>query len=245
MTLAMHRILVVEDDVTLSGVIATLLEAHGYRVVQAATVQRAQIEARSHQPDLVLLDLGLPDGSGLDVVRELRGYSGVPVVVLSARHLEAEKIRALDAGVDDYVTKPFSAAELLARVRAALRRSHQRSDAAPRLLLGETEIDFAARSARGPRGVVHLTPQEFRLLECLAQRIGSVVPQQELIAQVWGPARVDDSRSLRSYIKMLRQKLEVDASQPRLIITEIGVGYRLCPPDAERETAGAGSAPRT
>jgi two-component system KDP operon response regulator KdpE len=221
-------VLVVEDDVVLGGVLVTLLEAHGYRCVHAATGQRALIEARSHRPDLVLMDLGLPDCDGATVIRQIREFSPVPILVLSARTMEAEKIGALDAGADDYVTKPFSAPELLARARAALRRSARGGDQLPVLQLGSVSVDFTQRSARGPEGPLHLTPLEFRVLECLARNAGLVVTQKELITQAWGPERTADSRGLRVYIKMLRQKLEPDPGRPRYLVTEAGVGYRLC-----------------
>jgi len=228
MTTAMFMVLIVEDDVVLGAVLATLLEAHGYRCVRAATGQRALIEARSHRPDLVLMDLGLPDCDGATVIRQIREFSPVPILVLSARTMEAEKIRALDAGADDYVTKPFSAPELLARARAALRRSARGGDNLPVLQLGNVMVDFTQRNARGPEGPLHLTPLEFRVLECLARNAGLVVTQKELITQAWGPERAADSRGLRVYIKMLRQKLEPDPGRPRYLVTEAGVGYRLC-----------------
>jgi len=220
-------ILVVEDDAVLSAVLTTLLEAHGYRCVHAGTGERALIEARSHRPDLMLVDLGLPDRDGAAVIREIREFSPVPVLVLSARTMEAEKIKALDAGADDYVTKPFSAPELLARVRAALRRSARSGDTLPVLQLGDVTVDFTQRSARGPDGPLHLTPLEYRVLDCLARNAGMIVTQAQLIREAWGPERAGDSRGLRSYIRMLRQKLEPDPRQPRYLLTEAGVGYRL------------------
>jgi two-component system KDP operon response regulator KdpE len=228
MTTAMFMVLVVEDDEVLSGVLTTLLEAHGYRCVQAATGGRALIEARGHRPDLLLVDLGLPDRDGTTVIREIREFSPVPILVLSARTMEAEKIWALDAGADDYVTKPFSAPELLARVRAALRRSVRSGDTLPVLQLGDVTVDFTQRNARGRDGPLHLTPLEYRVLECLARNAGMIVTQKDLITQAWGPERAADSRGLRSYIKMLRQKLEPDPGRPQYLVTEAGVGYRLC-----------------
>ena len=229
MTQAMFQVLVVEDDEALGRVLSTLLEAHGHRCVLAGSARRALVEARSHKPDLALVDLGLPDGDGLAVIRAIREYSSMPVLVLSARIAEAEKVRALDAGADDYVTKPFSTPELLARIRAALRRRVRSDESLPVLHLGDVAIDFGARTASRGTEPVHLTPLEFRLLECLARRAGLIVMQRELIAEVWGPDRVDDSRSLRSCMKNLRQKLEPDPARPRFLLTELGLGYRLCP----------------
>jgi len=195
--------------------------------VLAATGQRGITEGRTHRPDLVLVDLGLPDLDGTVVIRELRAFTSVPVLVLTARTMEAEKVAALDAGADDYVTKPFGAAELLARVRAALRRAVRATAANAPLRIGGITVDFVARHALSGAGPVHLTPLEYRLLECLARNAGLIVTQKQLIREVWGPDRVDDARGLRSYVKFLRQKLEPDPSRPRYLMTEVGVGYRL------------------
>ena len=227
MTSAMFLVLAVEDDAALRGILRTLLEANGYRYVEAETGARALVEARSHRPDLLIVDLGLPDRDGATVIREIRKHSGVPILVLSARTLEAEKIKALDAGADDYVTKPFSAAELLARVRAALRRVARGTDVLPVLQLGDVTIDLGARTARAPAGELHLTPLEYRILGCLASNAGLVVTQRQLIGQAWGAERIGDARSLRFHVSNLRQKLEPDASRPRFLLTEAGVGYRL------------------
>jgi len=227
MTEAMFRVLVVEDDRHIRQLLRTLLEAHGYRVVLAESAARALIEARSHQPDAIIVDLGLPDRDGQSVIREIRRFSAVPILVLSARTMEAEKIRALDGGADDYVTKPFDSGELLARVRAALRRSVRASGRMEALRVGELTLDLALREAAGPGGSVHFTPMEYRLLARLAHSHGLVTTQDQLIREVWGPDRVTDTRSLRAYIKALRQKLEPDPSRPRYLVTEPGVGYRL------------------
>jgi two-component system, OmpR family, KDP operon response regulator KdpE len=227
MTQAMHRVLVVEDDAAIREVLRALLQAENYRVVEAATVVRADIEARTHKPDLLIVDLSLPDGNGMDVIRAVREWSPAPVIVLSARTMEEQKISALDAGADDYVTKPFSAAELLARVRAALRRNVRRAEALSSLRLGEIEIDLSRRQARSPRGVVHLTPLEYRLLEALSRSDGMIARQDHLIAQVWGPDRVNDTRNLRVCIAGLRAKLEDDPRRPKFVVTEVGLGYRL------------------
>lgn len=226
MTQAMHRILVVEDDAAIRDVLRALL-APEYRVIEAATNARALTEARSHRPDLLLVDLGLPDGDGVKVIRSVREWSLVPIVVLSARTMEAQKVAALDAGADDYVTKPFSAPELLARVRAALRRTARTAEQAPVLQFGEVEIYLARREARSPGGEIHLTPLEYRVLESLARHAGMIVTAQQLIREVWGPDRADDTRNLRVCLRNLRHKLEPDPARPQHIVTEPGLGYRL------------------
>lgn len=227
MTSAMFRVLVVEDDPDIRQLLQTLLESQGYRVVLAESAARALIEARGHQPDAVLVDLGLPDRDGQSLIRDIRAISSVPILVLSARTMEAEKIRALDGGADDYVTKPFESGELLARVRAALRRSVRSADQAELLRVGALTVDLASREATAPGGAVHFTPIEFRVLACLARSHGLVTTQDQLIREVWGPDRVTDTRGLRSYIKAVRQKIEPDPSRPRYLVTEPGVGYRL------------------
>jgi len=235
-TQAMHLILIIEDEPAIRGVLRVLLQSEGYRVAEADTALRAEIEARSHKPDLLLIDLGLPDADGLKVIRRVRSWSQVPIVVLSARTMEEQKIAALDAGADDYVTKPFSAPELLARLRAALRRDVRGASAAALLKFGALRIDLARRETRGADGEVHLTPLEYRVLAHLARHLGSIVMQRQLIREVWGPEREDDSRSLRVCIKNLRAKLEPDPRQPRYLVTETGLGYRLRA-DSELEAA--------
>ena len=227
MTHAAHQILVVDDEPAIRNVLRVVLGREGYRLIEADTAERAEIEARSHKPDLLLVDLGLPDNDGLTVIRRVRAWSPVPIIVLSARTMEEQKIAALDAGADDYITKPFSALELLARVRAALRRNVRGTHQTPILKLGSVQIDLARRLTRGPTGDIHLTPLEYRVLECLARKAGMVVLQRQLLREVWGPDHVDDTRSLRVCIKYLRDKLEPDARRPRFLITETGLGYRL------------------
>ncbi len=229
MTRAMHQILVVEDEPGIRHVLRVLLEADNYRVVEAETAQRAAVEARSHKPDLMIVDLGLPDGDGLEVIRRVREWSPVPVIVLSARTLESQKIAALDAGADDYVSKPFSAGELLARVRAGLRRAIRGGGEETKIRIGEVDIDFERREANGPDGDVHLTPLEFRLLESLVRHAGMIVRQAQLLREVWGPAHDVDTRSLRVCVKNLREKLEPDPRRPRYFLTEVGLGYRFRP----------------
>ena len=235
MTDAMHLVLVVEDDPDIRNVLRTLLEAQRYRVVEAESGVRAVIEARSHRPDLVIVDLGLPDRDGQSVVREIRSFSPVPVLVLSARTMESDKVAALDAGADDYVAKPFSAPELLARVRAALRRHVRAGDRPPLLRFGAVTVDLATRTAQRPDAVLHLTPLEYRVLGCLARNAGMIVTQDQLIREVWGPDRLGDTRGLRAYVKMLRQKLEPDPRRARFLLTEAGIGYRLLVDDPSPE----------
>jgi two-component system, OmpR family, KDP operon response regulator KdpE len=226
-TQAMHQVLLIEDDAAIRNVLRVLLQSEQYRVIEAATAARAEVEARSHKPDLLLVDLGLPDGDGVKVIRRIRDWSPVPIIVLSARTMEEQKVAALDAGADDYVTKPFSAPELLARVRSALRRNVRGAEQLPLLELGAVQIDLARRTATSDAGEVHLTPLEYRVLDCLARNAGMIVTQQQLIREAWGPDRLGDTRSLRVCIKNLRQKLEPDPARPRYLVTETGVGYRL------------------
>ena len=175
----MHQILVVEDEPDIRAILRALLEGDQYRFIEAGTAERGEIEARSHKPDLLLVDLGLPDGNGIDLIRRVRAWSPVPIIVLSARTMEEQKIAALDAGADDYVTKPFSTPELLARVRAALRRHVRGAEQTPLLRLGEVQIDLARRESHGPQGELHLTPLEYRVLESLARHTGLIVRQAD------------------------------------------------------------------
>jgi two-component system, OmpR family, KDP operon response regulator KdpE len=239
MTQAMHHVLIVEDEPAIRAVLRALLETQGYRCSEADTAARADIAARGHKPDLLLVDLGLPDADGLKVIRQVRAWSQVPIVVLSARTMEEQKIAALDAGADDYVTKPFSTPELLARVRAALRRQARGTAVTSLLRFGAVQVDLARREARTPTAELHLTPLEYRLLGCLARQLGSIVLQKQVIREVWGPGREYDTRGLRVCIKNLRGKLEPDPHQPRYLVTETGVGYRLRTDD---DSAGGAAA---
>ena len=219
--------LLVEDEPHIRRFVRSALEGEGCQVWETSTLARGLIEAASRQPDLVILDLGLPDGDGVDLVRELRGWTGIPVLILSARSDEANKVRALDAGADDYLTKPFGVPELLARVRALLRRSQRPADAGPVLRFGDVELDLARRQVQRQGQPVHLTPIEYRLLTYLAANAGRVLTQRQLLAEVWGPNHTDHAHYLRVYMTNLRRKLEADPAQPRYLLTESGVGYRL------------------
>lgn len=227
MTEAMHLILIFEDDQAIQNILRMLFEANGFRVVIANTAARGEHDARLHRPDVVVVDLGLPDRDGLNVITNIRAWSPVPIIVLSARTAEAQRVAAFENGADDYVMKPFSAPELLARVRAIVRR-HVRGELPTGVLeLGDVSIDLGRRVARRSDGrELRLTPLEHRILETLARHGDRIVTHAALIREVWGPHR-DDSRALRVYIGSLRKKLEVDPARPRHIITELGVGYRL------------------
>jgi two-component system KDP operon response regulator KdpE len=219
-------ILVVEDEPEIRRFLRSALDAEGYRVVESANARRGTIDAGTHKPDLAIVDLGLPDFDGREVIRQIRSWSSMPIVVLSARAQEQSKIQALDAGADDYITKPFGVGELLARVRVALRHA-ARSPAGQVLHLGASMVDLEKRRATRDGAEVHLTPIEFRLLGCLAQHLGMVVTHRQLLREVWGPSHVEHTHYLRIYMKQLRDKLEADPVRPKYLITETGVGYRL------------------
>ena len=221
-------IVVVEDEPQIRRFVRGALESEGCRVYEAETFKKGLVEAGTRKPDLVVLDLGLPDGDGVDFIRDLRGWSGVPVVVLSARADEQNKIDALDAGADDYLTKPFGVGELLARVRASLRRASRRGEAGETVIeFGDVAIDLVNRVVKRAGKQVHLTPIEYRLLGFLTAQPGKVLTHRQILREVWGPSHVESSHYLRIYMGHLRHKLEVDPAQPRHFITETGVGYRL------------------
>ena len=220
-------VLVIEDEPQIRRFLRASFDAEGYRVVESANGRRATIDAASHKPDLAIVDLGLPDVDGIDVVRRIRQWSSMPVIVLSARTQERTKIEALDAGANDYITKPFGVGELLARVRAALRHRSRLADGGNVLRLGDAIVDLDRRAATRAGQPLHLTPIEFRLLATLARHLGMVVTHRELLSEVWGPTHANDTHYLRIYAKQLRDKLEADPVRPRYLVTETGVGYRL------------------
>ena len=230
-------VVVIEDEPQIRRFVRSALEAEGWQVHEADTAKKGLTEAGTRKPDLLVLDLGLPDGDGLDVIRDVRGWSVVPIIVLSARSDELDKIAALDAGADDYLTKPFGVGELLARVRANLRRPRSSPgdgaaalEADPVFRFGEVEVDRQARLVRRAGVEVHLTPIEYRLLGVLMANAGRVLTHRQLLREVWGPSHVDQSHYLRVYMGHLRQKLEVDPTQPQHLLTETAVGYRLVVP---------------
>jgi two-component system KDP operon response regulator KdpE len=219
--------LIVEDEKQIRRFVRTALEGHGWIVHEADTVVRGLSEASTRRPDLIILDLGLPDSDGIELLRDLRGWSDVAVIVLSARAGEHDKIDALDAGADDYLTKPFGVGELLARVRAAARRRGSKEDPPPIFEFGDVSIDMSSRLVQKGGVHIHLTPTEYRLLCLLAANEGKVLTHHQLLTDVWGPARSKDGHYLRIYMGHLRQKLEKDPARPRHILTEPAVGYRL------------------
>ena len=220
--------LVLEDEREIRQFVRLSLEAEGWQVHEAGTVKQGLIEAGTRRPDLIIADLGLPDGDGVDFIREVRTWSGVAIIVLSARAREDEKVAALDAGADDFITKPFGVNELLARTRASLRRLRVGQPARDAVFgFGDVSVDLAARVVKKRGAEVHLTPIEYRLLGLLIANAGRVMTHPQLLRQVWGPSHAQSTHYLRVYMGNLRQKLEDDSAQPRHILTETGVGYRL------------------
>jgi two-component system KDP operon response regulator KdpE len=222
------RVLVVDDEPQILRALAINLRARGYDVDLAATGEEALRLAADHHPDVVILDLGLPGISGIDVIRGLRGWSGVPIIILSAREAEADKIAALDAGADDYVTKPFGAGELLARLRAALRRAAPAEEEAT-VATDAFTVDLTGKRVVRDGGSVHLTPTEWHLVEVLVRNPGKLVSQRQLLQEVWGPTYERETNYLRLYMAQIRRKLEPVPGQPRHFITEPGMGYRFEP----------------
>jgi len=223
--------LLVEDEPQIRRFVRTALEAEGWQVFEAETLQRGLTDAGTRKPDLVILDLGLPDGDGVDFIIDVRAWSPVPIIVLSARTNEADKIRALDAGADDYLSKPFGVGELLARVRSTLRRLRQPSlTANSAIQFGDVKVDLKARLVTKADQIVHLTPIEYRLLSVLVMNAGRVVTNPQLLREVWGPSHSESSHYIRIYMGHLRQKLEDNPTEPKFLLTEIAVGYRLLLP---------------
>lgn len=223
-----HTVLLIEDEPQMRRFLRVALEAEAYQVIEAGTAAIGLQHMAGYNPSVVLLDLGLPDADGVDVTRQIRSWSDRPIIVLSARGQDRDKIAALDAGADDYLTKPFSTGELLARMRVVLRRSEGRGSADDAVFtLGDLVVDRARRVVTVRGAEVHLTPTEYRLLALLVQHAGKVLTQQYLLREVWGPGRVTQAHYLRVYMQQLRTKLEADPSRPRYLRTEPGVGYRL------------------
>ena len=222
--------LIVEDEAQIRRFVRMALEGEGWQVHVAESLKRGVIEAGSRSPDLIVLDLGLPDGDGMALIREVRAWSQVAIIVLSARVDEAGKIAALDAGADDYLTKPFGVGELLARVRAALRRGHRGiAESASGVRFGAVEVDLQKRLVARDGQPVHLTPTEYKLLAVLLANLGRVVTAPQLLREVWGPSHAGNGHYVRIYMGHLRRKLEADPAQPRHLLTETAVGYRLQP----------------
>ena len=222
-------VILVEDEKQIRRFVRTALESEGCQVFEADTAGRGLIEAGTRKPDLVILDLGLPDRDGVDFIRDLRGWSSMPVIVLSARTEEQDKIAALDAGADDYLTKPFGVGELLARLRALLRRRGDAGTASHLVEFGEVRIDLASRVVMRGGEEIHLTPIEYRLLTYLIANAGKVITHRQLLREVWGPSHVDSPHYLRVYMGNLRKKLERDPAMPDHFLTESGLGYRFKP----------------
>jgi two-component system KDP operon response regulator KdpE len=221
------RVLVVEDEPRMRKFIRASLSSHGYQVIEAERASEVVALMTSHNPELVLLDLGLPDGDGIDLTRQLREWSRAPIIVLSARGREDDKVAALDAGADDYLTKPFGVNELLARMRVALRHAQGRETPAAALEFGELKLDLVRREVFRGDEPLHLTPLEYKLLVLLAQNAGKVLTHRQILHEVWGPSYAAQTHYVRVHMAELRKKVERDPSRPKLLVTEPGVGYRL------------------
>ena len=220
-------VLLIEDESAMRRFLRAALGTHDFRLVEAGTMREGLAQAAGRNPDVILLDLGLPDGDGLDATRQLREWTATPIIVLSARGQEQDKIAALDAGADDYLTKPFSVGELLARIRVALR--HRSADGEPPATFeaGALKVDLARRTVTVADEEVHLTPTEYKLLAVLVKHAGKVLTHRQLLLEVWGSHNATQTQALRVYVTQLRHKIELDPARPRLLITEPGVGYRL------------------
>lgn len=229
MNAARVNLLAIEDDPQIQRFLLAALEAHGYALEIAATGSEGLRLATLQQPDVVIVDLGLPDISGLDVIRRLREWYSRPILVLSARSRESDKVAALDLGADDYLTKPFGIGELLARLRVAQRHMAERTDdkTQARIEIGTLVIDLAARRVQRDGADVHLTPIEYKLLAALVQHRGKVLTHRQLLRDVWGASHVESPHYLRIYMRALRHKIEAEPARPRYLLTEVGVGYRL------------------
>lgn len=229
MTELSTTVLLVEDEPQVRRFLRTMLGSQGFHVVEATTSAECLSQASTRNPDLVLLDLGLPDGDGVDLTRRLREWAKMPIIVISARERERDKVAALDAGADDYLTKPFGTDELLARIRVAIRHAAEvaRGTEASTFTLGEITVDFASRRVFHADSEVHLTPTEYKLLSLLIRHSGKVVTHRQLLTEVWGPSRATQTDYLRVYMRKLRHKLEANPARPEYFINEPGVGYRL------------------
>ena len=228
MTESQPTILVIEDEEPIRKFLRISLAASGYRLVESPTGKDGLLQAASAQPDLIILDLGLPDMDGVDLTRQIREWSKVPIIIVSARGKEQDKVVALDAGADDYLTKPFGVGELLARLRVALRHgAATQTDGEPVFQNGDLAVDLCRREVTLAAKPVHLTPNEYRLLSILVKHAGRVLTHRQLLKEIWGPGSSQETHYLRVYMNQLRQKLEADPAQPKFLITEPGVGYRL------------------
>jgi len=224
-----NLILLIEDEPQMQRLLRIILQGHGFRIVEAQTGQEGLMQAATRSPDVILLDLGLPDIDGLEVTRRVREWSDVPIIVISAREQEQDKIKALDAGADDYLTKPFAAGELLARIRVAMRHKAmlQSGEKESIFILDDLRVDLVRRQVFLKEKEVHLTPIEYKLLTALIKNAGKVVTHSQLLKEVWGPSYLRETQYLRVYMTQLRHKLEADPARPRFLMNEPGIGYRL------------------
>jgi len=232
------QILIVEDDAQMRRLLGTALSVQGFRALETGSVREALVSATTHHPDVILLDLGLPDGDGIELTIRIREWSRVPIIVISARGREDDKVKALDAGADDYLTKPFGVNELLARIRVALRHAAQSASlsGAEVLEVGALQLDLARREARINGQLVHLTPIQYRLLVFLTQNAGKALTHRLILKEVWGPSYVNQTQYLRVFMAQLRAKIEADPARPQLLLTEPGIGYRMREPTAADES---------